>query len=845
MKYLTLSLAILGIFCGFSWCEAAPFETFSGLLPADKLETNFFMYLKTPKKLAFEVSDAKGAPMTQVRVVEVNLTSADTVKVKNPDGILSADLAEAGIYEIKVQNTAKTSAPLGFTLKIQDLGAAAVIPPVPGPTAAVMATPMPPATPTPPATTVAPSPTTMVSAPTPAAPATAEPVRSPVVSADESIPVLNLPPKNPPPALTPAPTGIATSPAGSDATPVAPVATVLPTPAVTPAPTVVATPVSPGAAGLGRIIEKSPLGIGFADPFKPFEIRFDRALPAGIPVERIMKVYCLNQEGREEPVEGRYFPLGTDGLRFVPARLVPGAVYHVVAQDPETNRRLDRFTVSSLPEIAVSMSKIGAEWRIELDWKSRDTLMPSADSQVIRLESGALVLKSRQTESFRLAFSPDLAPSGTLDGVTYNSRPFHFELRIPETAFPFLKEEFSAHLLLPMIGREQPVEIARATWKGSTVVITEPVGSNPLENLASPGLPLPTEVASSATFANTVADPGVVTTPPLVSASAAVVIPASETAVVAAAPTTPPVATAGETINRRSLVSWRSVGSTGDPGLKARVVYERKILVTEGATTDLMSWPKGLAWSADGSLWVTDSQNRRVLNFSEEGDLIIAFGRRGRRFGFLGLPIDLALSGDKVLVSDTANHCVHVFDQNGNSLRDIGVWGSKAGQLDLPYGIDMIGDELVIADRGNCRIERFSLDGKHLGGFGRKGELPGYIKDPIALKVHNEQIWIFEGELSRLQRFSKEGKILGSFIEKGLKSPSALDIDPWGYPWIADDDGHRVYRLDQTGKVLNVLDTPPTEKPWKPTAIAVRADGLVAVADGEARAVHLFRIQGQ
>jgi len=249
-----------------------------------------------------------------------------------------------------------------------------------------------------------------------------------------------------------------------------------------------------------------------------------------------------------------------------------------------------------------------------------------------------------------------------------------------------------------------------------------------------------------------------------------------------------------------------------------------------------------VTWGPDGALWVVDSQNRRILKFNDLGKLMLGFGKQGKGMGMLALPIDLAFGANEILVSDSAAHAIHVFDNQGTPLRSIGTWGARAGQIDLPHGIDFADGQLWLAERGNCQIMRFSLDGVFLSGFGRRDNAPGGFENPICIRVFNGIIWVMEPKKGRIQRFSREGKYLGGFIA-GTIDAVGLDIDPWGCPWVADGEGHRVLRYDPNGKLLVNIESPIGPKPWNPTSVSVRNDGLVAVGDAGNRTIRLFRLK--
>lgn len=127
----------------------------------------------------------------------------------------------------------------------------------------------------------------------------------------------------------------------------------------------------------------------------------------------------------------------------------------------------------------------------------------------------------------------------------------------------------------------------------------------------------------------------------------------------------------------------------------------------------------GIAVDAAGNVYVADTFNHRIQKFDPAGNFITAWGRPGATdqpgvgtdtqfFGPRAIAFD---SRGRVLVTDTGNKRVQVFDQNGNFLTQFGGAGTGAGQLNEPVGIavDASGN-IYIADVWNRRIQVFDAN---------------------------------------------------------------------------------------------------------------------------------------
>ncbi|NLI75636.1 MAG: hypothetical protein GX442_04235 [Candidatus Riflebacteria bacterium] len=791
---LCLCLNSPAAFAGPPWLSE-----YSGLFPADRApdqSVSNYLLVDGPKKLSFHLLDAAGTPLPSVRVTEVVLTSDPAVGQKSPDGLKMVDLGTSGIYEVKVTTTEPAGKEIGFQLKVGDEGAGTpAATPAPGPAPAPVvgsAADAPPVLNLPP---VGIAPPTLAS---PAAlPSTG---LIPAAAASPSAAAL--------PAATPAVTVVASAPAAAP-DPIVPPATVtIPVPSAAGV-----APVSPVPADVTVTAELvSPAGPGYANPYQPVEVRFQPDLPAGTRLEDLVQVFHLDAAGRERPVPGTVLAAGPGLARFLATSLVRGAVFHVRALHPATRQPLASFRFQTLPEILVKTRISPEGLGIDLSWSENKDLLPSAEGQVVQLDGVEIIVHGPSGRLAAFPVTAGLPPFGNQDGVSFQGQPFRLSLLIPPGRIQGKENPVAVSLQARITQIPQPLEVLRVT-------LASPDG---------PAAPIATVPPGPATGTDPLADVAAVdaATP---TTAPATPVPATPPALVAPPPAPPP-----------EPIVLKPVVPIADPGPRATLQKVGSFRVAEGSATDYMAWPKGLTWAPDGSLWVTDSQNRRILQFTEEGRLMQAFGKKGKGPGQLGLPIDLAIAGQQVFVSDTAAHTVAVFSVDGTPLRTIGTWGTRPGQTDLPHGLCVASGQLILADRGNCRIMRFGLDGTYRGGFGTRGELPGSLRNPIAVEATAAELFVIE-DRGRLQRFSYDGKYLGQ-VGAGAKEPAGLEIDPWGYLWIPDPGANRVMRIDARGTSLLALESAETAKPWIPTAVAVRSDGLVAIGDGEGKLIRLFRL---
>lgn len=94
--------------------------------------------------------------------------------------------------------------------------------------------------------------------------------------------------------------------------------------------------------------------------------------------------------------------------------------------------------------------------------------------------------------------------------------------------------------------------------------------------------------------------------------------------------------------------------------------------------------PNRIAISKDGTVYVTDSSNHRVLGYDSGGILIRKWGAKGNANGYFNGPRGIAILQDELFVCDKDNHRIQVFDLFGQFVRCWGTRGDRDGQLNEP-----------------------------------------------------------------------------------------------------------------------------------------------------------------
>ena len=173
---------------------------------------------------------------------------------------------------------------------------------------------------------------------------------------------------------------------------------------------------------------------------------------------------------------------------------------------------------------------------------------------------------------------------------------------------------------------------------------------------------------------------------------------------------------------------------------------------------DLKGWqPLGLAFDAKGNLFVTNvgAPFEAVHEFGPDGVFIRTYGKADE-FDFPnGVAVD---ANGNVYVSDSNNGRLVVFDRDGNELGMIRR-GVSVGDLGLPRGaaIDDSG-RIYVADISQQGIQTYQAiagaehQPKFIGGFGEEGTADGSFRLPNAVAVDGRaRVYVADWRNNRIQ----------------------------------------------------------------------------------------------
>jgi sugar lactone lactonase YvrE len=183
--------------------------------------------------------------------------------------------------------------------------------------------------------------------------------------------------------------------------------------------------------------------------------------------------------------------------------------------------------------------------------------------------------------------------------------------------------------------------------------------------------------------------------------------------------------------------------------------------------------PDGVAVDSSGNVWVSDTANNRVEEFSATGAFMMTFGW-GVKDG----------KAEEETCTST------------ESCR-AGIAGPGAGQLNEPAGIATEGGNVWVAEHRNNRVEEFSSGGAYLKkqiGGGPTGEFP-IFPNGVALDGHGD-LFVTGSSFGSLQKYSiATGEQVAPQVLtyiNGYRGQYGVTVDQQGNVWVADQGSNRV-----------------------------------------------------
>jgi DNA-binding beta-propeller fold protein YncE len=169
---------------------------------------------------------------------------------------------------------------------------------------------------------------------------------------------------------------------------------------------------------------------------------------------------------------------------------------------------------------------------------------------------------------------------------------------------------------------------------------------------------------------------------------------------------------------------------------------------------------------------VSDWNNHRIQKFTSNGTFIAKWGIWGGGNAQFQYPAGLAFdaNGD-IYVADWGNSRIQKFTDGGTFLSTWGSFGAGDGQFwgPLDVAIDKSEGTIYVADANNDRIQKLTVDGIFLCKWGSLGTGDGDFDWPnnVAVDESGDNIYVLDGYNHRVQRFAYVASAIGEIPPAG------------------------------------------------------------------------------
>lgn len=265
---------------------------------------------------------------------------------------------------------------------------------------------------------------------------------------------------------------------------------------------------------------------------------------------------------------------------------------------------------------------------------------------------------------------------------------------------------------------------------------------------------------------------------------------------------------------------------------------------------------RAIAFSSYGtpSVYVTDTANYRVSQFTTDGTFVRTLGKLGTKDGQMTKQArGIAVGPDgTVYVADVGGNRIIRWNAAGTALTSIGTGlpYHRTGQGDLAFGargIEVVGNTLVVCDMWNYRTLFWDLSGTPIGTptgqIGGSAPPPGGLLEPRGVaRDAAGNVYVSDYWHQFIQKFAPDGTFLARWgIGRGdepgsLNLPGGIDVDDThGFLYIANRESRVVdrWRLSDGGfdKRYQVPAGPSFQQGWPRDVAVDEARNLLFIAD--------------
>ena len=286
-----------------------------------------------------------------------------------------------------------------------------------------------------------------------------------------------------------------------------------------------------------------------------------------------------------------------------------------------------------------------------------------------------------------------------------------------------------------------------------------------------------------------------------------------------------------------------------------------------GAQLGQFNAPRGLAFAQDGTVYVADSRNNRIVHLSADLKTVInTWGtfadvlKGDAPAGTFNEPWDVAVGPDgSIFVADTFNFRIQKFTPGGKFVKMWGYFGQaeKPEAFWGPRGLafDSKG-RLFVTDTGNKRVVVFTENGDPVFSFGTAGFDPGQFDEPVGIAIDkqdnvyitdtwNQRIQVLAPNVNGTTYTPLRNWDVSAWFGQSLDNKPYIAVDSANNVYVTDPEGQRVLIFSPEGKYLRGISSSSPDGGVNfslPAGIAIDKNDQVYVTDGSGNAVMRFTL---
>jgi DNA-binding beta-propeller fold protein YncE len=260
---------------------------------------------------------------------------------------------------------------------------------------------------------------------------------------------------------------------------------------------------------------------------------------------------------------------------------------------------------------------------------------------------------------------------------------------------------------------------------------------------------------------------------------------------------------------------------------------------------DPMQGPMDVAVDELGRVFVSDTDNGRMLRFDKNGILEASFGEQE-----LEQPYGVDVFRGRVYVADLAKGRIQVFSDMGGFLYTLVESGAEVFGSFMPtvLTVNKNNGDVYFADVFEHRIVIVENDGKKKHEFGRPGSEVGELAYPNGIALDGSgRVYVSDSNNARVQVFSPDGQDVlevydGTLYDDGAFSlPRGISVDQSGSVWVADTLTHSISVFKGNKRVLLFGELGVNEgELYFPNGLTVDKQGHIYIVERGLNRVSVF-----